>query len=116
MIDFWASWCGPCRRENPNVVEAFNKYKDAEFKSGKGFTVYSVSLDQSKDRWVAAIDQDKLAWPAHVSDLKGWYAKYAKVYNVNSIPSNFLLDGNGVIIAKNLRGPMLHKFLDEQKK
>ncbi len=116
LIDFWASWCPPCRRENPNVVDAYNKYKNTEFKSGTGFTVYSVSLDQNKSRWESAIEQDKLAWPNHVSDLKGWYAKYAEVYKVNSIPASFLINGEGVIIGKNLRGPMLHKFLEEQKK
>lgn len=116
LIDFWASWCGPCRRENPSVVMAYQKYKDVEFKNGKGFTIYSVSLDQNKEGWVAAIANDKLEWPYHVSDLKGWYAKYAGIYKVNSIPSNFLIDGRGVIIAKNLRGPMLEDVLDQLKK
>ena len=113
LIDFWASWCGPCRRENPAVVEAYNKYKDKDFRNGKGFTIFSVSLDQDKDRWVGAIAQDKLTWPNHVSDLRYWNAKYAGVYRVNSIPSNFLIDQNGIIIAKNLRGPMLEKALSQ---
>jgi len=116
LIDFWASWCGPCRRENPAIVALYNKYKDKEFTNGKGFTIYSVSLDQSKSRWEEAIVTDKLGWPYHVSDLKGWYAKYAGVYQVNSIPASFLIDGNGVILAKNLRGPMLEKALSQYLK
>jgi len=116
LIDFWASWCGPCRKENPMVVAAYQKFKDVEFKNGKGFTIYSVSLDQNKDGWIAAISKDMLAWPYHVSDLKGWYAKYAGIYKVNSIPANFLIDANGIIIAKNLRGAMLEDVLNQLKK
>ena len=112
LIDFWASWCGPCRRENPNVVAAYNKYGKAKFKDAKGFEIFSVSLDQNKDRWVAAIGQDQLAWEYHVSDLGGWKSKGAQIYRVNSIPASFLIDANGVIIGKNLRGPVLHSTLD----
>jgi thiol-disulfide isomerase/thioredoxin len=113
LLDFWASWCGPCRYENPNVVAAYNKYKDAKFKNAKGFTIYSVSLDQNKDAWMKAIQQDKLAWPYHVSDLGGWKSKPAQMYRVNSIPASFLIDQNGVIIGSNLRGPALEQALEK---
>lgn len=112
LLDFWASWCGPCRMENPHVVRAWNKYKDAKFKNGKGFTIYSVSLDQNKDHWIKAIAKDSLAWPYHVSDLGGWQSRPAAIYGVNSIPANFLLDGNGVIVARGLRGASLESTLE----
>ncbi len=112
LIDFWASWCGPCRHENPNIVANYEKYKNKKFTNGDGFTVFSVSLDQNKNRWTNAIEQDSLIWPYHVSDLKGWYAEHAKTYRVNSIPSSFLINGDGIIVAKNIRGPMLNKTLD----
>jgi len=102
IIDFWASWCGPCRRENPNVVRVYNKYHD------KGLNIISVSLDKAgqKDRWIKAIKKDKMDW-FHVSNLQFWQDPIAKQYGVRSIPATFLLDKNGIIIAKNLRGNAL---------
>ncbi|MBD8390148.1 TlpA disulfide reductase family protein [Dysgonomonas sp. BGC7] len=111
LIDFWASWCGPCRHENPHVVKAFNEYKD------KGFTILGVSLDDKKEDWLKAIEADGLAW-AQVSDLKGWKNEVAQNYAVSSIPTNYLLDTSGKIIAKNLRGDALKealgKYLDNK--
>ena len=112
LLDFWASWCGPCRMENPHVVNAYVKYKDQKFKNGKGFTIYSVSLDQNKDAWIKAIVKDKLDWPYHVSDLGGWQSRPAAMYGVNSIPANFLIYGDGVIVARGLRGANLESTLE----
>lgn len=113
LIDFWASWCRPCRYENPNVVKAYNKYKAGDFKNANGFEVFSVSLDKNKSSWVKAIKQDGLVWENHVSDLKYWRSEGAAAYNVNSIPATFLVDGDGVIIAKNLRGTSLENMLEK---
>jgi thiol-disulfide isomerase/thioredoxin len=107
LLDFWASWCGPCRKENPNVVDVYNRYKD------KGFTVYSVSLDNKKPNWLAAIEKDGLVWPNHVSDLKGWQSDAAALYGINSIPMTYLLDADGIIVASNLRGAELETKLKE---
>lgn len=106
LIDFWASWCGPCRQENPNVVKVFNQYKD------KGFTVLGVSLDEDENAWKQAIKADGLTWP-HVSELKRFNGPVVEQYKIDAIPTNFLLDKNGIIIAKNLRGPQLEEFLNK---
>ncbi len=112
LIDFWASWCHPCRRENPNVVKAYRKFKDKKFKIGEGFTVYSVSLDRNADAWHKAIKEDDLIWPYHVSDLKHWKSEAARIYKVRGIPTNFLIDGNGIIIGVSLRGKRLENVLN----
>ncbi|HTN35469.1 MAG TPA: TlpA disulfide reductase family protein, partial [Arachidicoccus sp.] len=106
LVDFWASWCGPCRAENPNVVKAFDKYKS------KGFTILGVSLDEDGAKWKEAIEHDKLAW-TQVSDLKGWKADVAEKYGVRAIPANFLIDKEGTIIGHNLRGEELEAKLAE---
>ncbi|MCD6069224.1 MAG: resA 9 [Bacteroidetes bacterium] len=113
LIDFWASWCGPCRMENPNVVAAYNKYSNAKYSFGKGFRIFNVSLDQNKMAWIKAIEKDQLNWPYHISDLKGWSAEPAMKYGVNSIPTNWLIDPRGVIVARGLRGPALDAELEK---
>lgn len=107
LIDFWASWCKPCREENPNVVRMYETYKN------KGFTVFSVSLDDNKESWLKAITADNLSWPNHVSDLTGWQSSAAVDYGVNAIPATFLIDGEGKVIGTNLRGPNLERKLQE---
>lgn len=109
LIDFWASWCKPCRRENPNVVRMYNEFKD------QGFEIYGVSLDREKAKWVNAIAQDGLTWP-QVSDLKFWNSAAAQLYNVNSIPQTVLVDREGKIIATGLRGAPLRQKVEESLK
>ena len=106
LIDFWAAWCGPCRRENPNVVRVYNEYSE------QNFEILGVSLDRTRDKWLGAIAQDGLPW-LHVSDLKYWRSQAAQDYQVSAIPATFLIDPDGIIIAKNLRGASLEAKLRE---
>lgn len=116
LIDFWASWCKPCRKENPMIVKTYHAYKDEEFKNGTGFTVFSVSLDMALPPWQRAVDKDSLNWPYHVSDLKGWKSEAAHQYQVRSIPQSYLIDGEGRVIAVNPRGDALEKELRRFRK
>jgi thiol-disulfide isomerase/thioredoxin len=106
LVDFWASWCGPCRAENPNVLKAYNNYKD------KNFTVVGISLDEKGDSWKKAIRDDKMPW-AELSDLKGWKNEVSTYFGIQGIPSNLLIDPSGKIVAKDLRGEGLHQKLNE---
>lgn len=107
LIDFWASWCRPCRAENPNVVRLYHAYKD------RGFEIFSVSLDNSRDAWLKAIQADGLVWPNHVSDLRGWSSAGGRLYGIMSIPATVLVDREGRVVARNLRGQQLEMKLKE---
>ncbi|MES2703747.1 MAG: TlpA disulfide reductase family protein [Bacteroidota bacterium] len=101
LVDFWASWCGPCRRSNPGLVTLYKEYSAKKFKGAKsGFTVVNVSLDKDKDAWVSAIRQDGLAWPYHMSDLGFWNSKAAAIYGIQYVPQSFLLDPTGKVVGK----------------
>lgn len=117
LIDFWASWCGPCRRKNPEIVALHQKYSTEKFTKGvKGFTIYSVSLDNNLKRWQDAIEIDKLSWKYHVSDLKGWSSAAAARYGVKSIPSTFLINEQGDIIGVNLSTQAISFEIDKRLK
>jgi thiol-disulfide isomerase/thioredoxin len=107
LVDFWASWCGPCRRENPNVVRAYKEYND------RGFEVFSISLDKTSGKWERAIEQDGLIWPHHISDLKGWNSIVTDIYGISSIPHAILIDQLGTVVATHLRGSQLEAELDK---
>jgi len=111
LINFWASWCRTCRKENPTLVEAYSNYHDKNFEGGEKFTIYSVSFDKKERSWKKIIKRDKLIWPNHVSELKKWDTKAVQLYELRGIPENLLIDGNGIIIAKNLHGENLEKEL-----
>lgn len=114
LIDFWASWCAPCRQTMPMVVRNYEQFKDRNFKGGEtGFTVFSVSLDQNMTAWKRGIEVLDQNWPNHISDLRGWGSRHAAKYNVNSIPNAFLIDGEGKLIASNVHPGMLQNRLNE---
>ncbi len=116
LIEFWASWCAPCRKESPNLVRAWEKYHDAELEGGKGLRILSVSLDKNVKAWKKAIEADGLKWDTHVSSLKGWKGPVAEKYGVSRIPKNFLVNPEGKVIATDLRGRDLHLTIDEHLK
>jgi len=112
LIDFWASWCKPCRESAPQLRDLYERYKDAEFENANGFTIFSVSMDDKKDNWLAAIERDELIWPNHVSDLKGFDSDCMPLFEFEQIPTYYLIDERGVIIGKN----MTYKWTDFELK
>ncbi len=113
LLDFWASWCGPCRRFNPTLVKLYRTYKDSAYAGAQGFTVYSVALERPnmKETWKGAIAKDSLEWTSHVSDFQWWNGATARTYQINAIPANLLLNEKGVIVGKNLSEQDLKKYL-----
>jgi thiol-disulfide isomerase/thioredoxin len=116
ILDFWASWCGPCRRANPALVKTYKAFSAKNFENGNGLAIYSVSLDKDKDAWLNAIKTDKLEWKDHVCDFTGWRSTTAATYGVESIPTNFVLDGDGKIVARDLDENALVRFLSSKEK
>lgn len=113
LVDFWAAWCNPCRRENPELVKVYSEYKDKVFSKGSGFEILSVSLDRNREAWIEAMETDKINWPYALGDMQGARTPPAMDYEIQMIPANFLLDQNGVVIASNLRGASLEEKLKE---
>lgn len=111
LVDFWASWCGPCRKVNPKLVELYKKYHSKNYENAEGFEIISISLDAEKDKWLRAIKKDKLIWPWHASELKGWQSNIAMQYQLESIPASFLLDHKGMIIGVDLSIRDLERIL-----
>ncbi|MCA6437814.1 MAG: TlpA family protein disulfide reductase [Bacteroidota bacterium] len=116
LVDFWASWCGPCRKDNPNLVKVYSKFHSGHYGNANGFEIFSVSLDNQRSSWQKAIKTDSLIWPYHVSELKAWESMVAKKCDIQSIPSNILLNENGVIVGKNMSYTKLITYLDRLKK
>ena len=110
LVDFWASWCRPCREENPKIVKLYQKYKEREFDKSARFVIFSVSLDREKDKWIRAIHDDNLSWPYHICDFSGWKSPIARIYGVESIPTTYLLDEKGEVIGTDL-SPKQIEFL-----
>jgi thiol-disulfide isomerase/thioredoxin len=114
LVDFWASWCKPCRNTNPYLVEVYDQFKDKHFKGANSFIIYSVSLDSDRDHWIKAILHDNLHWPYHLSELNGWKSSAVDAYKINAIPTNFMVDQNGVIIGRDMRSDDIYKLLTER--
>jgi len=112
FISFWAAWCRPCRHENKALVETFMTFRGKQFRNADGFRIFSVSLDRTRENWMAAIEKDGLAWSEHVSSLQGWESPVAKTFEITTIPANILLNADGVIIAKNIQIDQLNELLN----
>ncbi len=114
LVDVWASWCTPCRKQHPKLVEVYDKYHNAQFQNASSFEVYQISLDSERELWLKAIEKDNLHWPNHVSELSGWDSKVVALYEIEAIPSSFLIDENGKIIGKDLSWFDLGKVLENR--